>query len=427
MNKRFMMKSVLACVLGMSMLAACQSGGKGGGTKKHDIEIKVWAAEAVKDLTQQQANAWAAAIKESDGKDIGVTVQAVGEGDAASNMITDVQAGADIYCFAQDQLARLKSAGALQEITDANLKAAVKAENDSVSYGAACVGDSLVAYPLTSDNGYFMYYDKSVITDPEDLKDMTKLIARCKAAGKTIHFELEGSAWYNASYFYAFGCESTWTTNTAGQFTGYTDTYNSANGIKACKAMYELMKEENVYVSGSAASKAFSKDTAGNIAGAVCISGTWDSANVKTALGENMGCAELPAVKVGEESHHLGSFTGCKLMGVKPQTNAEKNAFVQSLARTLSGKEAQLARYNSNGWGPSNLQAQADPAVVADVALTALRAQNQYAVMQGQYPGDWWDTAKAIASSVRKSDGSDSAIQGILTTYESTIDSYVNG
>ena len=420
MNKRFIMRSVLACVLGMGVLAtAC---GKKESGKKHDIEIKVWAAEAVKDLTQKQANAWADQAKQQDGVDIGVTVQAVGEGDAASNMITDVQAGADIFCFAQDQLARLKSAGALQEITDANLKAAVKAENDDVSYSAACVGDALVAYPLTSDNGYFMYYDKSVLTNAEDLTDMTKLIAACKAAGKKIYFQLEGSAWYNAAFFFAYGCESTWTTNTQGQFTEYVDTYNSAEGIKACKAMYELMSESNVYVDGSDAAEAFSSGAA------VCISGTWDSNAVKTALGANMGCAELPSIKVGSDpAKHLGSFTGCKLLGVKPQTDAKKGAYVQSLARVISGKGAQLERYQSNGWGPSNKEAQADPAVVADVALTALRSQNQYATMQGQYPGDWWTSAKAIASSVRTSDGSDKAIKAILNTYEATIDSYING
>lgn len=420
MKKRFILTSVLACVLGIGMLAtACTK--NGGGAAKHDIEIKVWAAEAVKNLTQTQANEWAAAVKDSDGVDIGVTVQAVGEGDAAANMITDVTAGADIFCFAQDQLARLKSAGALQEITDATLKAAVKAENDEVSYGAACVGDALVAYPLTSDNGYFMYYDKSVITDPSVLGNMATLQAACKAAGKKIYFELEGSAWYNAAYFFAFGCKSEWTTNTAGQFTSYEDTYNTANGIKACKAMYELMTESTVYVNGSDCAEAFSSGAA------VCISGTWNSNAVKTALGANMGCAELPAVTVGTETKHLGSFTGCKLMGVKPQTDATKGAYVQSLARVLSGKNAQLARYNSNGWGPSNKEAQQDPAVVADVALTALRQQNQYAVMQGQYPGDWWTAAKAIASSVRTSNGSDAAIKAILNTYESTIDSYVNG
>ena len=163
----------------------------------HDIELTVWAATNVKAQFQEQANRWAKQMAEEYEADIGVTVSAVGEGDAASNMITDVQAGADLFCFAQDQLARLRSAGALSEIIDENLKASIIAANDETSISAASVGESLVAYPLTSDNGYFMYYDKSVFTDETKLNNLEDIIEVCKAAGKKIYFNCEGSAWYN--------------------------------------------------------------------------------------------------------------------------------------------------------------------------------------------------------------------------------------
>ncbi|MBQ8031543.1 MAG: extracellular solute-binding protein, partial [Butyrivibrio sp.] len=97
------------------------------------------------------------------------TVEAVGEGDAAGNMITDVEAGADIYAFAQDQIARLVTAGALEVVEDSNAEV-VKSENDAGAVAAATVGGTLYAYPLTSDNGYFLYYDKSVVTDPSTLE-----------------------------------------------------------------------------------------------------------------------------------------------------------------------------------------------------------------------------------------------------------------
>ena len=44
------------------------------------------------------------------------TVEAVSEADAGTNMITDVEAGGDLYCFAQDQFARLVQAGALAKL-----------------------------------------------------------------------------------------------------------------------------------------------------------------------------------------------------------------------------------------------------------------------------------------------------------------------
>ena len=61
-------------------------------------EIKIWAAEEVQALTQELADKFIA----EKGIDYTVVVEAVGEGDATSNMITDVEGGADIFGFAQD-------------------------------------------------------------------------------------------------------------------------------------------------------------------------------------------------------------------------------------------------------------------------------------------------------------------------------------
>ncbi|MCR4875736.1 MAG: extracellular solute-binding protein, partial [Clostridiales bacterium] len=147
---------VLALIMVLSMMSFASAEGFGG-------EIKIWVAEAVVDFTKEQVETFKAAHPEY--ANMTVVVEPVGEGDAASNMITDVEAGADIFGFAQDQLARLVSAGALETVEESNAEA-VKAENDAGSVAAVTLGDTMYAYPMTSDNGYFLYYDKSVVTDP---------------------------------------------------------------------------------------------------------------------------------------------------------------------------------------------------------------------------------------------------------------------
>ena len=154
------MKKFLSLVLALAMLLSVCAFANAEG---FNGEIKVWVAEAVVDFTNQQVEAFKAAHPEYAG--MTVTVQAVGEGDAASNMITDVEGGADIFGFAQDQLARLVAAGALEVVEEGNA-AVVEAENDAGSVAAVKMGDVMYAYPMTSDNGYFLYYDKSVVTDP---------------------------------------------------------------------------------------------------------------------------------------------------------------------------------------------------------------------------------------------------------------------
>ena len=156
------MKKVLSVVLALAMLLSLAS----IAAADFSGEIKIWVAENTVDFTKEQVEAFKAAHPEFAG--MTVVVEPVGEGDAAGNMITDVEAGADIFGFAQDQLARLVAAGALEEVEPGNAEV-VKAENDAGSVGAVTLGDTLYAYPMTSDNGYFLYYDKSIVTDPSDL------------------------------------------------------------------------------------------------------------------------------------------------------------------------------------------------------------------------------------------------------------------
>ena len=208
-------------------------------------EIKVWVADNIVDFTNEQI----AAFKEAnpDYADWDFVVEAVGEGDAAGNMVTDVEAGADIYGFAQDQIARLVAAGALEEVAPENVEA-VESANDAGAVGAATVGDTLYAYPLTSDNGYFLYYDKSVVTDPTSLE---AIVADCEAAGKNFYFEIN-SGWYQTAFFFGTGAELTYDTDDDGNFTACNVSYASDAGLVALKKIIEL-KSSSAFQNGSAA------------------------------------------------------------------------------------------------------------------------------------------------------------------------------
>lgn len=375
-------------------------------------DITVWVSEisGVKELTQEQIKAFEA---ENPGIKINATVEGISEGESATQMITSVEDGADLYCFAQDQLARLVQAGALNKL-GVTASQTVKDLNDAGSVGAATVNGSLYCYPLTSDNGYYMYYDKSVIS--EDILDsLEDIIAACESAHRAFSFNLEGSAWYNASFFFATGCKSEWTTDETGAFVSVDDTFNSAAGLVALKGMQKVLKS-TAYVD-SAAGADFGADTPS----AVVISGTWELSTVKKILGENFGATDLPSFTVDGQTYHLGSFSGNKLMGVKPSTNAKKNAVLQKLALYLTGEKCQAERFEQFGWGPSNKVVQASEAVQSDEALAALAAQSAYAIPQGQIHGSWWDIGKTYATAA-KAATTDQDLQDALDAYKKAID-----
>ena len=356
------------------------------------------------DLTKTQIEAFNAS------NELGVTfnptVEPVSEADSATSMITDVEAGADIFFFAQDQFARLVQAGALAKLDD-ETAAKVKAENDVSAVTAATSGDAMYAYPLTADNGYYMYYDKSVIPE-EDVDSLEKLIADCEAAGKYFAFEMQTSAWYLASFFFATGCVSEWKTDDSGAFIEVHDTFNSPEGLIAVKGMNKLVKSP-MHLSSSKASEFAS-------GAAIVVTGIWDYTTAEEILGDNMGVTDLPSFEVDGTEYHLGSFSGCKLLGVKPQVDAGKATALTALAGFLTGEQCQLERFEARAWGPSNLAAQGSDAVQANPGLIALQKQNQYATVQGQIHGSWWDIGKVIGDDVKAAED-DAGLQAALDNY----------
>ena len=398
------MKKVLSVVLALAMLLSLAS----IAFADYSGDIKIWVAENTVDFTKEQIEAFKAANPEYAG--INAIVEPVGEGDAASNVITDVEAGADIFGFAQDQLARLVAAGALEEVEPGNAEA-VKAENDAGSVSAVTLGDTMYAYPMTSDNGYFLYYDKSVVSDPSTLE---QVLADCEAAGKNFYMEIN-SGWYQTAFFFGAGCELTFDSNDEGQLVAMNASYASDEGVRALKAMIAVSNSP-AFVNGSSVSNATNL-------GAI-VDGTWDAGAAKEVFGDNYAAAKLPTV----DGFQMGGFGGFKMLGVKPQTDEDKLAACDALAAFLTSEEVQLARYNAVGWGPSNLNAQQNEAVQADEALSALASQLAFCAPQGQYPGEYWSLATALGDDViadKLDNADDAALLETLKNFEATCEGYL--
>ena len=425
----------LALILPVLLLASCNfkytyviegldlgGGGDDSGEESDGIDdagtynIKVWVDDKIVDLTRTQIQSF---VSESMGKyTINATVEPQSEGTAASSMLQDVQSGADIFCFAQDQLARLKVAGAVGKLTG-SYASFIRNNNSEDSVKAASLGENIYAFPITSDNGYFLYYDKSVIPDA-DASDMSKILADCKAKGKKLNFEGRSNGFYTASYFLATEegkdpqtdklCKSEWTLDEiSGKFTKYEDTFSGDNGVIAAKGLKELA-DTSIVATNSLASKL------GDTAAAV-ISGIWEYDVAVKRLGANLGCAELPKFSVDGKSYHLGSYDGYKLIGVKPQVDAKKASVCRKLAKYLTGEECQTTRFKEVSWGPTNNKSSQREEVTSHPGLAALAKQHVYATQQGQCPGAWFVALSTTAKAITK-DSTEEQIRQILLNYK---------
>ena len=412
MKMRKILSLVLALLMIVSVLAACGNN-NGNETEKpegnanadlagtYDITMWVSEKEGVADQFKTQI---ADFMKDNPGIVINASIEGVTEADAGSKVVADVSTAPDIYCFAQDQLARLVQAAALAK-PGKKATEEIKANNDAGSVAAATVAGELYAYPMTSDNGYYMYYNKDIITDPENLE---KIIEDCEKNNVKIRYALE-NAWYTASFFFATGCTSNWTMDENGQFVSIDDSFNSKEGMAAMKGMQKL-----------AQSKAYDSNADIFTDAGVVITGIWNAQAAADHFGDKLAATDLPSFSVDGKAYHLGSYSGNKLMGVKPQQDAKKGAVLSLLAQYLTGEKCQNDRFASFEWGPSNKKAQESEAVQKNISLAALAKQNEYATPQGQIGGSWWDIAKVLGAEAKNAKD-DAALQTALDNYDKAI------
>lgn len=192
--------------------------------EKETVTLKVWADQGELELIEKLCNEFAATHTE---KEYIFTYGAVGAVDGKPRYLEDPAAAADVFLFADDQLVDLVKADALYEVT--RNTDGIIAANTSGSINAATYDGTLYGYPMTSDNGYFLYYDRSIFAE-EDLATLDGIMAAANAAGKQVHMDVS-NGWYLASFFLGNGC--TLTIEDGKQVIDF----NNANGLAAAEAI----------------------------------------------------------------------------------------------------------------------------------------------------------------------------------------------
>ena len=302
-------------------------------------DLTVWSPQEDQDTNwlQDQCEAFAA---EHPNWKINFNYGVCPEGEAKDNVTKDVEAAADVYMLANDNIPDLVSAGTLSELGGDYLGYVTSTNSDSI-LASVTYNDSVVAFPFTP-NTWFMYYDKSVFSE-DDVKNFDTMLEKAGEAGKKVSFKLTDS-WYIESFYVANGCTL---------FGDGTDTdagidFSGDKAAAVTEYLVDLAANPNFLVDADGSGLAGLGDSV-----AALFSGTWDAEAVKEKLGDNMGVAALPTVTIDGKEGQMKSFIGSKAIGVNP--NAENQQVAMSLAAYLAGEKAQTAHYEMRNLLPSNI------------------------------------------------------------------------
>ena len=371
-------------------LAACSGSSSGADDA---VGIRVWGAEDDQALLSERIAGFEAQYPDVD-FDIQLGVES--ESTAKDTILTDVEAAADVFAFASDQIYDLVNAGALADLQ--NYEEAferypgrtldeIKAANSESSVAAATVNDTFYAFPMAGDNSYFLYYDSSVISE-EDARSWDTILEAAQTAGKKAGMVFS-SGWYNAAFFYGAGFMTDLNPDgtTAMDWNGTSP--EGYTGVQVVQSMLDI--------AGHPAFMSIADgDTANQIAsGNLCaiVSGSWDAQAAQTAFGDGYAAARLPDFTIDGTSVPMKSAFGYKFIGVNEYS--ENIGWAVLLAEYLTNEESQIRRFEARQIGPTNLRAVATDEVQANYAIAAVIAQSEYSVIQ-KAGGKYWDQVQSF-------------------------------
>ena len=406
------MKRILALIVAVLMLATvfvgCGTDTDKGATASNadtdpfhgedNITLKVWAPNEAVETFQAQCDDFIAMYPD---KTISIEVVAQGEADAATNLLNDPDAAADVFGFVCNNLNKLYNAGVITPVYD-EFKEDVTKRNSEESVNAATLDDTLLAYPETGDNGYYLVYDKSVVTD-EDAKTLEGVLKACRKAGRKFIMDA-GNGYYSCIFTFTGGMELAGLDEDGVQ--QFND-YNEDDVVASMQAFSKLFHEYKDIFESAEVSKVSSGMAEAKRTVAAGIDGSWNAKTVASVLGDDYGAAKLPTINVGGADKQIISMHGYKLIGVNARTKFPETS--QLLADYLSGEKCQLERAEERSWGPSNIAATESDVVKNNIATTAILEQAKYSVAQVGVADTFWDPMRTLGNKVYKPEESTEA------------------
>ncbi|MDE7164367.1 MAG: extracellular solute-binding protein [Clostridiales bacterium] len=434
------MKKLLATLLASAMALTTVAGLTACGEDKPTLTV--WAPAAAKKAYEARVADWKKDNEQY--KDWTVKFENKAEGEAETDLGIDPTKGADIFFMEAGQIATMESKAYLQKLTT-EYSDLIKARDSEATYKPVERDGRMLAFPCTSDNGYFLYYDKEFF-DADDVKTLDGMLA--KMEGKTvtvdgaetpvkIMFEYD-NGYYEVSWFFGTGCMADW--QDEDQTIYKTDVSTSEAGRAAARASIKYLGgyKDNFQNGGTGAMlTGFANKSV-----VAAFSGTWgaqgdDTGSLTDALkkanrigkdenGEDekytkvIGATKLPTFKTtldnGEEKEYqMGSFVGGKYCGInRYKNNVETITAAMSLANYFCDQAGQEARFDATEAGPSNLNVAAMQKVKDNVLVSALNQQNAAGGYAQLSQNGLWDAMKAFGEGCWKGEITASNMQSKL-------------
>lgn len=354
--------------------------------KEQTVKLTLWGGAEDQKMLQSMVDDFKKEHASEASFDIKLAVES--ETTCKETLLGDVEKGADVFAFPDDQLQALAASGVLQEIRDADQ---VKQDNIKGAVEAASVNDRLFAYPMTADNGYFLYYNKKYFSG-NDVKKLDTILAKAEKVHKKVTMDWT-SAWYLYFFFGNTGLKAGVNEDGVTNYCNWNSKKGKIKGIDVAQAM-ERIAGSSAFLNTTDDKFLKGAQNGSVIAG---VSGVWNANAIDKAWGKNYGAVKLPTYTCAGKQVQMASFTGYKMVGVNAYSSDVK--WAMKLAEWITNQDNQTRRFAERGQGPSNIKASQSGDIEKSPAIQAVIAQSEYGCLQ-RVGGNFWDPISSFGSSV---------------------------
>ncbi len=408
---RKIVATTVACGMMLGGMAGCAcggdpgNGGEGGNgtttpgagqqTEAKKINLTVWSP--AEDQAPQQGAAkgllakWCEEFDNAHPEwDITFQYGVCSEGDARDVVTKDLDAAADVYMFANDQLATLVGAGALAEFGGSALET-IRTMNNDTMFRSVTYEDAVYGVPYTP-NTLILYYNDELF-DEDEVKSLNTMLEKDLGNGVAAFAMDITDSWYIEQFYYAGG------------FSLYgPDGTDEAAGTNigdfgfVTEFLVDLVKNPRFHKeSGDDSITRLANGTLGAL-----VSGSWKASAIREALGDDFETAALPTVTFDNGvSGVMRQFTGSKAVGVNPRS--ENMAAAVALALYLGSESVQKDRFEYRGVTPVNVNLAASEAVMeSEVAEAENAVVLHTSVVQPTVPAisNWFKIVETFAEEI---------------------------
>ncbi|WP_019912219.1 sugar ABC transporter substrate-binding protein [Paenibacillus sp. HW567] len=350
-------------------------------TPEEGASLLVWESKEERPFAEEIAKQFTAKYN------VPVKIEEVAPPDQVGKLTQDGPSGlaADVVLIPHDNLGKAVSASLL--LPNDIFAEQTKADNTEASIVGSSFGGELYGYPRAAET-YALYYNKSLVKEaPKTFDDVIAFSKTFTNKAKNKY----GIMWEVGNMYFGYPFIAT----TGGYLFGKDGTdkddigLNNEGAIEGLKTFVKLKEALPIKSGDISADIKRSLFSSGDVA--MDMTGPWELAAYKEALGDKLGVAPIPTI----DGKTAISFSGIKIFGVNAYSQYPNAA--KLYAHFASTKDAQLLLNKLIGSIPTNNEALKDAQITGDPFISAFAEQAKNSQPMPSIPemGNVWSPVNA--------------------------------